>query len=157
MAQLLEHELGDALERLHHAVAADGARLDLRHAERVDRCPQLLDRGDGWQITLVVLDHVGELVELEPILGEKGTLNALLASTKGTLDKSELPATAEAFREAVEDARATLDRANLAVDDLRHSLPAVLAAIKQLRSLARFLEEQPESVIYSPRPKEDSK
>ena len=40
----------------------------------------------------------------------------------------------------------------LAADDLRRSLPAIRDSLEQLRDLARQLQEQPESVVYGPRP-----
>ena len=43
-------------------------------------------------------------------------------------------------------------RTSLAADDLRRSLPAIRDSLEQLRELARMLEEQPESVVYGPRP-----
>ena len=39
------------------------------------------------------------------------------------------------------------DRTSLAADDLRRSLPAMRDSLEELRQLARFLEEQPESVV----------
>ena len=43
-------------------------------------------------------------------------------------------------------------RTSLAADDLRRALPAIRDSLEQLRELARMLEEQPESVVYGPRP-----
>jgi len=40
----------------------------------------------------------------------------------------------------------------IAIGTLRRSLPAIRDALAQLRDLARMLEEQPESVIYSQHP-----
>ena len=40
----------------------------------------------------------------------------------------------------------------LAADDLRRSLPAIRDSLDQLRELARQLQEQPESVVFGPRP-----
>ena len=40
----------------------------------------------------------------------------------------------------------------LAADDLRRSLPAIRDSLEQLRELARQLQEQPESVVFGPRP-----
>ena len=54
--------------------------------------------------------------------------------------RAELPATTHSARDA-------LDRASLAADDMRRSLPAIRESLDQLRELARMLEEQPESVV----------
>ena len=45
-----------------------------------------------------------------------------------------------------------MERTSLAADDLRRSLPAIRDSLDQLRELARQLQEQPESVVYGPRP-----
>jgi paraquat-inducible protein B len=38
---------------------------------------------------------------------------------------------------------------------MRRSLPAIRESLDQLRELARMLEEQPESVVYGPRPPQE--
>ena len=45
-----------------------------------------------------------------------------------------------------------MERASLAADDLRRSLPAIRQSLDELRDLARQIQEQPESVMYGPRP-----
>ena len=45
-----------------------------------------------------------------------------------------------------------MDQTSLAAEDLRRSLPAIRESLEQLRELARQLQEQPESVVYGPRP-----
>jgi hypothetical protein len=49
--------------------------------------------------------------------------------------------------------RDALERTSLAADDFRRSLPAMRDALEQMRELARRLDEQPESVVYGPRPR----
>ena len=49
-------------------------------------------------------------------------------------------------------ARAAAEQSTLAADDLRRSLPAIRASLERLSDLARQLQEQPESVVYGPRP-----
>jgi len=51
-------------------------------------------------------------------------------------------------------ARDAADRTSLAADDLRRSLPAIRETLARLRELTRLLDEQPESVLYGPRPPE---
>jgi hypothetical protein len=94
---------------------------------------------------------------LETLLGDEGTLNTFLESTKSAVEDSNLPATMRDLRTVVGDARKSLDRANLAVDDLRRGLPAVLAAIEQLRALTRLIEEQSEAILVNQARQEESR
>jgi len=45
-----------------------------------------------------------------------------------------------------------MERTSLAADDLRRTLPVIRESLDQLRELARRMDEQPESVVYGPRP-----
>ena len=45
-----------------------------------------------------------------------------------------------------------MDQTSLAAEDLRRSLPAMRESLDELREIARQLQQQPESVIYGPRP-----
>ena len=47
---------------------------------------------------------------------------------------------------------AAAEQTTLAADDLRRSLPAIRGSLEQLRDLERQLQEQPEPVVYGPRP-----
>ena len=58
---------------------------------------------------------------------------------------ADLSATTKATREAA-------SQSTMAAEDLRRSLGATHDTLEQLRELARLLEEQPESVVYGPRP-----
>jgi paraquat-inducible protein B len=78
------------------------------------------------------------------LVGLDGTLVRLGDEARSTIRAADLPGSSQAARDAA-------DRASLAADDLRRSLPAMRDALEQLRELARRLEEQPESVIYGPR------
>ena len=83
--------------------------------------------------------------ELDGLIGKEGTLVKFTEETQAALKAADLPATTKVTREAANDSR-------LAADDLRRSIPALRDSVEQLRELARLLEEQPESVIYGPRP-----
>jgi ABC-type transporter Mla subunit MlaD len=83
--------------------------------------------------------------ELDGLIGKEGTLVKFTEETQATLKAADLPATTKATREAASDSR-------LAAADLRRSLPAIRDSLDQLRELTRLLEEQPESVVYGPRP-----
>jgi hypothetical protein len=83
--------------------------------------------------------------ELDALIGKEGTLTKFTEETQTTLRAADLPATSKLTREAAIDSR-------LASDDIRRSLPAIRDSLQQLRELARELEEQPESIVYGPRP-----
>jgi hypothetical protein len=134
----------------------------------VARLPVTLDKSDAFFTTADRIFRTSDIPELsdelrqtvadlEALLGDDGTLNTFLESTKAAVDESDLPATTESLRTVVEDARTSLERANLAVDDIRRGLPAVLAAIEQLRALARHIEEQSEAILVNPGRQEDSR
>jgi len=83
--------------------------------------------------------------DLDKLIGTGGTLLALVDETRASINDADLPG-------ATKSARDALDRTSLAADDLRRSLPAIRDSLQQIRELARALEEQPESVVYGPRP-----
>jgi hypothetical protein len=83
--------------------------------------------------------------ELDGLIGKEGTLVKFTEETQAALKAADLSATTKATRDAANDSR-------LAADDLRRSLPALRDSVDQLRELARLLEEQPESMVYGPRP-----
>ncbi len=83
--------------------------------------------------------------ELEAVIGAHGKLVTLVEDARVALKTADLPATNQS-------ARAAAEQSALAADDLRRSLPAIRDSLEQLRDLARQLQEQPESVVYGPRP-----
>jgi hypothetical protein len=83
--------------------------------------------------------------DLERVIGTDGTLVAFVENANAAIKAADLPATNQS-------ARAAADQTALAADDLRRTLPAIRDSLDQLRDLARQLQEQPESVVYGPRP-----
>jgi paraquat-inducible protein B len=81
--------------------------------------------------------------ELDGLIGKEAKF---AEETQAELKAAELPSTTKATREAASESR-------IAADELRRDLPAIRDTLGQLRELARLLEEQPESVVYGPRPK----
>ena len=79
------------------------------------------------------------------MIGTEGTLVKFVEEARAAIKAADLPATNQSARDAA-------DQTSLAADDLRRSLPAIRDSLEQLRELARQLEEQPESVVYGPRP-----
>jgi len=85
--------------------------------------------------------------QMDGVIGTEGTLVKFSEEARAAIKAADLPASTQSAREAADDSR-------LAADDLRRSLPAIRDSLEQLRELSRTLEEQPESVVYGPRPAE---
>ena len=83
--------------------------------------------------------------DLERVIGADGTLVTFVENANAAIKAADLPSTNQS-------ARAAADQTTLAADDLRRTLPAIRDSLDQLRDLARQLQEQPESVVYGPRP-----
>ena len=86
--------------------------------------------------------------DLERVIGTDGTLVTFVENANAAIKAADLPTTNQS-------ARAAADQTTLAADDLRRTLPAIRDSLDQLRDLARQLQEQPESVVYGPRPPVD--
>ena len=82
---------------------------------------------------------------IERIAGTNGSLIKFAEEARSALREAEIPTSAQA-------ARAAADRTSVAADDLRRSLPAIRETLALLRELTRHLDEQPESIVYGPRP-----
>ena len=83
--------------------------------------------------------------DLERVIGTDGTLVTFVENANAAIKAADLPTTNQS-------ARAAADQTALAADDLRRTLPAIRDSLDQLRDLATQLQEQPESVVYGPRP-----
>ena len=83
--------------------------------------------------------------DLDRVIGPDGSLVAFVENANAAIKAADLPSTNQS-------ARAAADQTALAADDLRRALPAIRDSLDQLRELARQLQEQPESVVYGPRP-----
>jgi len=158
--------LGRIADQLPELIDRGEALLE-RTEQVMARLPETLDRTDRFfdsgervlrdsQIPEVSRDvrewlqstsrQVEELDErFDGLIGEEGTLTALLEDA----ERTELPETTEALREA-------LDQASLAADALRRDLPAIRSSLEELRALSRLLEDQPENLVYGRRPQEET-
>lgn len=87
----------------------------------------------------------GMAADLNKLIGSGGAMMAFVDEARGAMKATDLPGTTEATRRAA-------DQTVLAAEDLRRSLPAIRDALEQLRELARFLEAQPESLVYGRKP-----
>jgi ABC-type transporter Mla subunit MlaD len=83
--------------------------------------------------------------DMDGVIGTQGALIKLSEESQAAIKAADLQATTQSMREAADDSR-------LAADDLRKSLPVIRDSLEQLRELSRALEQQPESVMYGPRP-----
>jgi hypothetical protein len=83
--------------------------------------------------------------DMDGVIGTEGALVKVSEEARAAIKAADLPATAKSAREAADNSR-------LASDDLRRSLPAIRDSLEQMRELSRMLQDQPESVIYGPRP-----
>ena len=83
--------------------------------------------------------------EIESVIGTRGTMVKLVDEARAAIQAADLAGTNQA-------ARAAAEQSTLAADDLRRSLPAIRDSLQQLSDLARQIQEQPESMVYGPRP-----
>jgi paraquat-inducible protein B len=135
--------------------------------EIVARIPDSLDRSDRFFTNVERIVHESQLPELstdsrkfftttsaqieqirsemDGLIGTEGTLVKFSEEARAAIKAADFPTATRSARDAADDSR-------LASDDLRRSLPAIRDSLEQLRELARQLEEQPESVVYGPRP-----
>ena len=82
---------------------------------------------------------------LDGLAGKQGALATFAEEARAAINAADFPASGRATRDA-------MDQTSLAAEDLRRSLPAIRESLEQLRELARQMQEQPESVVYGPRP-----
>jgi paraquat-inducible protein B len=135
--------------------------------EIVARIPDSLDRSDRFFTNVERIFQQSELpalsadsrkffsttsaqiqemaTSLEGLVGKGGTLVAFAEEARAAIAAADLPASNRSTREA-------MDQTSLAADDLRRSLPAIRESLEELRELARQLQDQPESVVFGPRP-----
>jgi paraquat-inducible protein B len=146
----------------------DSAEATLRTlAEIVSKVPESLDRSNRFFTNIERIVQESELpalsadsrkffsttsdqidkiaTDLNRVIGSDGTLVTFVERANAAITAADLPATNQS-------ARAAADQTALAADDLRRALPAIRDSLDQLRDLARQLQEQPESVVYGPRP-----
>ena len=83
--------------------------------------------------------------DLDGVMGNQGALIKFTEEGRAAIKAADFPALNQSARDAAENSR-------LAADDLRRSMPAIQDSLEEMRDLARLLQEQPESVVYGPRP-----
>ncbi len=158
--------LSEIRDRLPEVLERVEATMQTLH-ELVDRMPDSLDRADRFFANVERIVRESELPalsadsrkffsttstqieaiasSLDGLVGEEGTLSKFASEARGAIEAADLPASGRATRDA-------MDQTSLAAEDLRRSLPAMRESLEELREIARQLQQQPESVIYGPRP-----
>ena len=138
-------------------------------SEIVGRLPNSLDRSDRFLTDTERIMHESQLPalsadtrkfftttsaqieqirsEMDGVIGTEGALIKFSEEARAAIKAADLPAVTQSAREAADNSR-------LASDDLQRSLPAIRDSLEQLREISRMLQEQPESVVYGPRPSE---
>jgi ABC-type transporter Mla subunit MlaD len=156
---LVQDRLPQLLDR------ADATLQTMR--EIVSRMPDSLDRSDRFFTNVERIVRQSQLPELstdsrkffattstqmeqirsevDGLVGNQGSLMKFSEDARAAIKAADLPAATQSAREAAENSR-------LASDDLRRSLLAIQDSLDRLRELSRTIEEQPESVVYGPRP-----
>lgn len=139
--QLLE-TFRDAVTRLPDSL--DRSDRFFNDAERIVRESQLPAlSSDSRRFFVTTTEQIEQMTA--DLDRTEGTLAKLSEDVRSALKDADLPAATQSAREAADNSR-------LAQEDLRRSLPAIKDSLEQLRELARQLQEQPESVVYGPRP-----
>jgi paraquat-inducible protein B len=111
---------------------------------RESNLPEL--SADSRMFFTTTTGQIGQMTsDLQAVIGPEGKLVTFLDDVRGAVEAADLSATNQA-------ARAAADQTVLAADDLRRALPAIRDSLGQLSDLARQLQEQPESMVYGPRP-----
>lgn len=83
--------------------------------------------------------------DLNGLVGTGGTLMTFAEEARAAIKAAD-------FAGSAQSTRAAMDKTALAAEDLRRALPSIRDSLEQLRRLARQIEEQPESMVYGPRP-----
>jgi len=134
----LVHRMPDSLDR------ADRFFANVERIVRESELPALsADSRKFFSTTSSQIEAIA--TNLDGLVGEEGTLSKFAAAARGAIEAADLPASGRATRDA-------MDQTGLAAEDLRRSLPAMRESLEELREIARQLQQQPESVIYGPRP-----
>ncbi len=83
--------------------------------------------------------------DLDGVMGTQGALIKFTEEGRAAIKDADFPAMNQSARDAADNSR-------LAADELRRSMPSIQDSLGEMRELARLLQEQPESVVYGPRP-----
>jgi paraquat-inducible protein B len=144
-AEATLHILKEIVSRVPESL--DRSNRFFTNVERIFQESQLpalsADSRKFFSTTSAQIDKIA--TDLDRVIGTDGTLVTFVENTNAAIKAADLPATNQS-------ARAAADQSALAADDLRRALPAIRDSLEQLRDLARQLQEQPESVVYGPRP-----
>jgi paraquat-inducible protein B len=133
----------------------------------VARMPDSLDRADRFFTNVERIFEESELPALSAdsrkfFTATSAQIDKLTADLNGLVgtggalmtfaDEARAAIKAADFAGSTKSTRAAMDQTALAAEELRRSLPAIRDSLEQLRRLARQIEDQPESMVYGPRP-----
>jgi ABC-type transporter Mla subunit MlaD len=138
-------KMPDSLERTNRFVATAERVLNESHLPEVSTDSRKFFQTSTTEMARMSTNIERITASLDDALGPDGTLSQFVEDTNRLIAAADLEGTTKATRDA-------MNQSSLAADDLRRSLPAMRDALSQLRDLARLLEEQPESMVYGPRP-----
>lgn len=140
------------LQTLMEIVARVPASLDrsdrfFANVERLLRESQLPQlSADLRTFSASTTSQIGQIASnMDRLVGTDGSLIKFAEEARTAIREADVPGSTQAARDAA-------DRTSLAADDLRRSLPAIRETLALLRELTQHLDEQPESVVYGPRP-----
>lgn len=166
--EVLSERVAQAPEKDQLPVLLDQAKTTLQTLNTiVARLPRSLDRTDEFFANVDHLVKESQLpalsadsrkffsttsaqmeqirADMDGVAGTEGTLVKFTEEARAAIKAADLPAATQSARDAAESSR-------LMAEDLRRSLPAIRDSLDRLRDLSATLDEQPESVIYGPRP-----
>ena len=137
--------LGEIVTRI--PASLDRSDRFFTNVERIAQKSQLPElSGDSRKFFTTTSAQIEQIrSELDGLIGTEGTLVKFSEEARTAIKAANLPAATKSAQDAA-------NNSELASDDLRRSLPAIRDSLEQLRELARQLQEQPESVVYGPRP-----
>jgi ABC-type transporter Mla subunit MlaD len=137
--------LTDLVARMPEALdRSDRFFADVQRTMDDSQLPTL--SADSRQFLITTSAQIKQIrTEMDGVIGTQGALIKFSDEARAAIKAADLQDATQSVRDAADDSR-------LAADDLRNSLPAIRDSLEQLRELSRTLEEQPESVVYGPRP-----
>jgi len=144
-AEMTLQTLRDIVQRIPDSL--DRSDRFFSNVERIVRDSQLpqLSADSRTFFTTMTTQMAQIATDIDRVMGTEGTMVKFVDEARTAIHDADIGGSTLLMRDA-------LDRTSLAADDFRRSLPAIRDALEQLRELARKLDEQPESVVYGPRP-----
>ena len=140
--------LGEIVSRIPSSLdRSDQFFTHVEHMVRESQLPEL--SADSRRFFTTTSGQIEQITsQLDGVIGTEGTLVKFSEEARAAIKAADFPRATQSARDAADSSR-------LAADDLRRSLPTIRDSLEQMRDLAQYLEEQPESVMYGPRPQHE--